>query len=606
MARIAACIAAALALVLLAAAEGLGQPAAGLSSLSFTWEQVPGFSDAAAVTVNGVRLMSIRADSGSSPAVAAAVADRLQAAALEGAGPSAVSVEKAEGGYIIFVGDRRILLVDQAIALAMRSSREALAQEWAARLRQVFAGPYLSLPVPLQIVPVGERRIVPVRGSWPQLKVTADASIVQATPETSTRSVSLLGAAPGEAQVVLEAGGARLSLPVQVMKYAGRVAPSARAAVTGRLAPAWVIKRAASAAVYYSIAPEPGAWAEINEIILDRAAIALGESAAATLVVTLRGAGYLPVRARPQVKVVNQAIVPTDATVLMVSNRPERLPATGLWYEGRVPEGHPARLLYHHVNATPEIAELAVELVNSSAAPLRVQIVEGSGGPSSDEIFAGHKAARDFLERRADDVGYLISLPNGCAYTASASLLKPGQVISGLAEVRVLDAGELRVRVRLRPPSPDIVMPVVPTPVERLSTWVFSQPQKGLDVTYRVGQQWAFATIGDGQALSATGRESLDGDYGVFYDISFTVENPTDHPADIELVFMPGGGLARGTAIIDGRLCETGLLRYGETQRLHALNLAPGARQVVRVRIMPEAGSNYPVKLVMRPKGVWD
>jgi hypothetical protein len=384
------------------------------------------------------------------------------------------------------------------------------------------------------------------------------------------------------------------------------VAPSAQAAVTGRLAPAWVIKRAASAAVYNSIAPEPGAWAEINEILLDRAVIAPGQSAGVSVGVTLRGAGYLPVRAQPQVRVVNEPIARADAEVLMVSNRPERLPATGLWYEGRVPEGHPARLLYHHVNATPAAAELAVELVNASAAPMRVQIIESCGGPTSDEIFAGHKAARDFLERQADDVGYLVSLPSGCAYTASVSLLKPGQVISGLAEVRVLDAGELRVRVRLRPPTPDIMTPVVATPADRLSTWVFSEPQKRFDLTYRVGQQWAFLTVGDGQALSATGRESLDGDYGVFYDVTFTAENPTTEAADVELAFVPGGGLARGTTIIDGRLCETGLLRYGESQRIHALNLAPGARQIVRVRIMPEAGSNYPVKLVMRPKGVWD
>jgi len=605
MTRLAARITTPLVFALLTAGAAVGQPGAGLSSLDFASEMILEPQPAGAVDLNGVRLMTIRGRGWASVSAARQAAETLRAAAVEGMTAGAIYVKQVEGGYAIIAGERRVLTVDSAVAKAMQSSREALAEQWAARLREVFSRPYLSLPAPSQVVPVGERRTVIVGGRWDQLRVVADPQIVNASYDPAARVVSLLGTAPGQTHVLLDAGSAQIMLPVQVMKYAGQVALTAEAVVTGKVAPTWVMKRAASAAVYYSIAAEPGASAEINGIVPDKPTIRPGESAGISVAVTLAGPGYLPVRANPQVRVVNRAIPPAEASVLMVSNRPERLPSPGLWYEGRIPEGHPARLLYHHVNATGADAELAIELVNPTDRPVRVQIVEASGGPSPDEIFVGHKAARDFLERQRDDVGYVVAMPQGCSYTASATLVKRGQVISGLAELRVLDAGELRVRVRLRPPSSDLVAPV-PAPPERLSTWVFSEPHKRFEVKYRVGEHWAFATIGDRQVLSSTGRELLDGDYGVFYDVTFEVENPTDSPAEVELGFMPGGGLARGIVVIDGRIYETGLLRHGETQRVHAFTIGPHARRELRVRIMPQAGSNYPVKLVMRPRGVWD
>ncbi|UCH35984.1 MAG: hypothetical protein JSV65_06425 [Armatimonadota bacterium] len=584
----------------------VGASAAGLSTLDFTFEVLTGTEPAGAVNLNGARLMTIRGGGWASASAAKAAAEALHAALMDGIRPEAITVEKAEGGYAINAGTRRVLLVDGAMASAMKSSRDGLAEEWAKGIRQALAGPYITVPVDSQIVPFGERRVIPVQGKWEKLSVSAEGQTVRAELDAVANTLALMGLAVGEVQVILDAGGPKLVLPVRVMKYAGRVAAAVDAVVTGRITPEWVIKRAASAAVYYSVEPEPGAWAEISGILSNAPQLTPGGLATVTMQVTVQGEGYLPLRATPEVRVVNQAIPTAPAEVLMVSNRPERLPSYGQWYAGRVPTGHPARLLYHHVNAAGRDGELAVELTNVSDHPVQVQIVEASGGPSRDELFVGHKAARDFLRRQADDVGYVVAIPGGCTYTAIAQGVKPSHVISGLVEVRVIGEGELRVAVRLRPPSSDIVTPVAATPPDRLSTWVFTEPHKEIKASYRVGSHWAFATIGDKQVLSSTGRELLDGDYGVFYDITFDVENPTDQPGHVELALMPGGGLARGIVMIDGHIHETGLLRYGQTERVFSFTVPASGRREVRVRTMPQAGSNYPVKLVMRPKGVWD
>jgi len=576
-----------------------------LTSLTFTFEPLSRGRTGGAVNVNGARCMTV-GGRWEAASAAKAAAETLQSLVMEGARAEAVKVGKAQGGYAITADDRRIILVDEAMATAMKSTRDALAAEWAGRIRQALSSPYLALAIESHIVPLGERRTFAVKGYFQQVFVTANAHVVQVQFDPGARMLSVVGIAAGETQVVLDAAGAKVTLLVKVMKYAGRIAATAEAVVTGRIAPATVIKQAASAAIQYSINTEPGAWAEVSDVLVNTPNIAPGQSATVTMRVSLHGPNYLPVQATPQVRVVNEAIAPTPAKVLMVSNRPERLPSYGLWYEGRVPSGYPARLLYHHVNATRANGELAVELANTSDHAVRVQIVEAKGGPSHDEVFAGHKAARDFLQRQADDIGYMVTIPAGASYTAAAQVVKPGEVISGLVEMRVIGDGQLRVGVRLRPPSSDLMVPVAQMPPERASTWIFSEPHKELSAQYRVGSTWAFATIGDKQVLSSTGRELLDGDYGVFYDVTFEVENPTDEPAHVELALMPGGGLARGIVMIDGQIYETGLLRYGEAERVYSFTVPARAKRQLQVRTMPESGSNYPVKLVMRPRGVWD
>lgn len=580
--------------------------AARLSTLTFQWAASGGTKPTGAVIANGVQVMTVRGGGWAAVNAAKAAAETLQSSVWAGITPDAIKVEKVTGGFAVRAGDRQIILVDQDRALGMNSTREALASEWVKLLRDTFAASYLVVPVDSQIVPVGEKRLITLPGTWQRVQVTADAQIVKAECDGATRSLSLVGMSPGDAPVMLDTGTGKVVVRVKIMRYAGHVLPVTDASVTGRIAGADVIKRAASAAVYYSIDAEPGASADITNMIVNQPYLAPGDSATVTMRVTMAGEGYLPVIATPQVRVVNEAIEPAEAAVLMVSNRPERIPSCGLWYLGRVPSGHPARLLYHHVNSSPGDAELAVELVNTSDAPLRVQIVEACGGPSRDEVFVGHKAAREFLQRQADDVGYVVAIPSGCTYTQFAVLLHRGEVISGLTEMRVLGDGELRVGVRLRPPSANIVAPISEVPEDRISSWVFSEPHKRIQATYRVGSNWAFATIGDKQVLSATGRELLDGDYGVFYDVTFDIENPTMLPAPVELVLMPGGGLARGIIMIDGQIYETRLLRYGETERLFVVTVPAGGRQELRVRTMPQAGSNYPIKLVLRPKGAWD
>jgi hypothetical protein len=122
-----------------------------------------------------------------------------------------------------------------------------------------------------------------------------------------------------------------------------------------------------------------------------------------------------------------------------------------------------------------------------------------------------------------------------------------------------------------------------------------------LNVCYQVGGHWAFITVGDEPAVGKIDDDRLPGSYGVFYEISLELSNPTDLATEVLLAMEAAGGPARGALLVDGRIIEVAMLkRDEEVSVLHYL-LGPGQTRTTRILIMPEAGSNYPVRLVMRP-----
>ena len=63
----------------------------------------------------------------------------------------------------------------------------------------------------------------------------------------------------------------------------------------------------------------------------------------------------------------------------------------------------------------------------------------------------------------------------------------------------------------------------------------------------------------------------------------------------------PAGGVARGSLLVDGRPAETPVMRNSDEAPLASYELAPGETRTVKIVTMPQAGSNYPVRLVARP-----
>jgi hypothetical protein len=244
---------------------------------------------------------------------------------------------------------------------------------------------------------------------------------------------------------------------------------------------------------------------------------------------------------------------------------------------------------------------VVVSVANTGDTPAAVHVLGGDGGPSSDEVFAGHVAMQQFVSASRNWSGTVFGLPAHTRAEVSRLPMAPGQVVSGLAQLQVLEGDGLEVLVDALPesgPVPPLTalsgeLPVAPGPLLELPG------TKHLMVTHEVGEGWQFARIGkapDGVQLLHT---RLRGDYGVLHDIEVVFSNPRRLDARLEVALSSGGGVARGVVEVDDRLVATGLLTEGVEELLYkARSAEPEVR--VRVRLTPQSGSNYPVTLTVR------
>jgi hypothetical protein len=537
------------------------------------------------------------------PLDAQEVARRLNVLAEGGLRAGAIEARRDGRGYSIYTEDQRIVHIDRDLARFHRSSPEALAKMWAKNLREQFGRPYLSIP-PL-VVPLGETRSAQVKGNIAlPVRVRAESGAVTASYDAAEEMVHVFGNWVGETELVVADERSVLRVPVRAAKWAGRLPAQLSARVTGRPAPQDTIGRAVKAATVDGLVLEPGAWASINPWVEQTPPLEPGQSAQVPVRVSAAGHEYLPYQVRRDVAVRNEPMRVGSADVLLVSNSPERLLSRGQWYEGTLGASQTARLLYHHVNATGASGDLIIELVNLAGEPGEVHVIAGKGGPSLDESWAGHRAGTEFLGRRAAGAGWVVPVRPGWASPILVQRMNAGSVASGVVELRALQGADFVVRCRLERPRslwlPNELNAYHPSPM--LGRWQYANPRVEIAARYRVGGDWTFVTIGDGAIAGGTDGERLAGNYGVIYEIALELINPTAESARVDVYLEPGGGVARGTLLVDGRLVEAALLTREAEAEVGRYRLGPGDMRMVHIETMPQGGSNYPVRLVARAR----
>ncbi|MDH4180314.1 MAG: DUF3370 domain-containing protein, partial [Armatimonadota bacterium] len=523
--------------------------------------------------------------------------------AEEGLRPDEIAVRRDRRDWTILVGGQRIVQIDKSLANAHRSDPQRLARTWADNLSTAFGRPYLSVrPI---VVPVGETRTAAIKGNVVgPVSVMTEAAYISASYDAKNKAVRVVGYDVGHTELVVSDDRSSLRVPVRSAKYAARLIGSAAAGVTGSPASADTIRRAVEATVAAEIQLEPGAWASISARVDNIPPLRPGSFATVPVHVSASGQDYLAYRQSPVVTVHNEAVPMAPVDVLMVSNSPERLMSHGLWFEGSLTNYRSARLLYHHVNSTGVPSDLVIEAVNLGDRTGRLHLIAGKGGPNRDESWAGHRGAREFLGNRAAGIGWTAPVPPGQAVPLFVQHITPGATVSGILEIRALGPGDFSLRCYLSPPRsswlPYRLKSYSPSPF--LGRWQYPQPRREIGASYVVGREWAFIDIGDQAITGMEEGDKLAGSYGVIYDIALELRNPTAEPAPVEILMEPGGGTARGTVIVDGRFVETSLLRRDSESSVARYTLAPGEVRTVRIETMPQGGSNYPVRLVARPK----
>jgi hypothetical protein len=186
--------------------------------------------------------------------------------------------------------------------------------------------------------------------------------------------------------------------------------------------------------------------------------------------------------------------------------------------------------------------------------------------------------------------------------------LPPAATASGLYTLRVLSNERVLVRVcaeassSLEAPGPGFEPQAASSGIPRLplSPEVYPQPQKRIQASYTVGARWTFVNVGRKPLAGRDEERQLAGNYGVFYDISLELANPTDRERTVQLLLSPAAGDARGVFVIDGRIVEAPPVAPPAEVVLARVRIKPAERRVLSIRTMPVGGSAYPVSLVVR------
>ena len=336
------------------------------------------------------------------------------------------------------------------------------------------------------------------------------------------------------------------------------------------------------------------------------ALVPLDASAAETVIagLTVQAPGMPPAVRFARFALTNTIIPWNDAEILLVSNSPETIPFGKILYTGSLSAAQTVRLLFHHQNGSKsDHMFITVTLSNPAREPISMWVQGAVGAPSQEEVTPGHDAARMFLDEYAHHAGFLVRLPGNSTVPLFVEDLPPLGITSGIAQFSLLEGDKVTAQVVARlasEPDPS-VMSFAPDFDRVHQRGAFLRPQIGRTLSYTAGGPPAMMVLAANADLLHEGQTGalLQGNYGVVYQFTVDVSNPTESPAAAQLVLHADGGQARGTFVIGDQIVESRLVQPNAPQPVATFPLRPQTRRTIRILTIPESGSNYPVRLTL-------
>ncbi|MEO6835181.1 MAG: pilus assembly protein N-terminal domain-containing protein [Candidatus Tumulicola sp.] len=474
------------------------------------------------------------------------------------------------------------------------------------------AGPTLP-PITVQpesaSVPIGSPvRLVVGSVFSPIAAVARDPAIVDVAVDQPTSTVTLSGKKPGATVVTIsDARGLKRDVPVRVAFPAGSVPAQLTLSVTGDPASGDFIRAEVAAAIARAAQVRPGAQVVVGpDDVPFKGLLAQDRVAVLTVPVLIQGRDYFEVDASARVDVRNVAAPRISPDSLMVSDYPERLEESGALFTADLRSDQPSRFLYFHYNppGQPD-RRIVLRAENHSTEPAIVQFISGRGGPSPNEMAAGHTATRAFLINVLQNQGRLIAIPGNASLDVVEQDLPAGNVAANLLQLRVLSGGTVRLTLFARAsdgdPAATLGTADLLEAAHKHARGIYPIPEFYYATQWSVNDEYLELPIGQIPLPNDLQGQALSGDYGVLQSFVVTVQNPLSTPQSIAIYENPRGGRATGTYLIDGVLVQSHQVPPFSRYKIRQYVIP--ARGFVRVTIVttPEAGSSYPLKLIFAP-----
>ncbi|HEU5479394.1 MAG TPA: hypothetical protein VFU90_06150, partial [Candidatus Tumulicola sp.] len=464
-----------------------------------------------------------------------------------------------------------------------------------------------AAPTPPPITVTPDNASVPIGGSTrlsvgsvlaPIAATARDPSLVDVAVDQPTQTITLAGKAPGSTVVtVSDARCLRRDVPVRVAYFAGSVPQQLTLSITGDPASEDYVRREVAAAIVRSAQVRPGAQAVVGpddvpfhgELGQDRVSVL-------SVPVLLQGSAYVEVDSTIRVDVRNVAAPRISPDSLMVSDYPERLEENGLLFTADLRSEQPSRFLYFHYNPPGQPnRRIVLRAQNLSPQPANVQFISGRGGPSPNEMEAGHVATKAFLINVVQNQGRLITIPGNTSLNVVEQDIPAGNVSCNLLQLRLLSGGSVQLTLFAQPADVDPNEPLgsggsLLEGTHPHARGIYPIPEFHYATQWYVDGEYLELPIGQIPLPNDLQGQALAGDYGVLQSFVVTMQNPLSTPQAVAIYENPRGGRATGTYLIDGVLVQSH--QVPPFSRYKIRQYVVPARGFVRVTIvtMPEAG----------------
>lgn len=524
--------------------------------------------------------------------------------------------------WLVKMGAATVLIVTPAEAKARRVSAQTLAATVTQRLIDAANQPPLKVVQKTLDIPTDRAGTLTVTGfaASKALATVSAPDVVRVEKTPGGFKVSPLGL--GTVQVSVVSGEWKETVAVTVRPYAFTPSGPLWTQVTGDPADKTVVSGAVSALLQAHTPCPPGAkvWAKVS----NAGPVSTGMERKVTAKVFATGPGCFPFEGEVTVTVFNIGKGPGREDELWYSNNPESVERPGRLYWGELTEGRSARLLYHHQNDNPLPQVIQYVIVNPTDQPAVVTLNLGESRPDKNPTRAGYVAGESYLAKWLSRSGEVVSVPAGSAVPITVRRLAKGETTSGLASIGLRKGGASRIVVfgdavfDQRSPSSWIpgrevvgawhncrALPVrtLSMRIEGEAKDVYPDPFRDERFEYQIGGKFGVVRIGEKAIPDAAQHRSLDGNFGVIYDIQGSIYNPTPEPAEVELLLEASAGYGSGLFVVNGEWIRLGLISPKREVVLMNIKVPAGATKDLRIQTLPLSGANYPVTLIVRPTG---
>ncbi|MEQ8188191.1 MAG: hypothetical protein ABRQ39_09515 [Candidatus Eremiobacterota bacterium] len=515
-------------------------------------------------------------------------------------------IKEKPAGVSIYWGEEKLITITDLQGKLNNSGAEELAGRWAGNLRKAFSSPPTLKVFPSQILLApGEKSDIKILGtSTGKVTWKINTENIIEIKETAIRDrLVIRGINRGDSTVEFQKEGIKIKITVSVREKCAEFSQPNIISVSGTPCLPDVIKDAAIKELNRSISLTSGARLSIDPFNINPVPLSSGKELNLLVPVKIEGEGiiekFVPLKVRHQDEKFKKP------ALLFVSDSPEKIVQDGIMFSHILSGDSPARLLYYHQNGSEKEKYLIIEVFNPYKTACKIWFISGTGGPNPQEAFVGHVATSRFMRNCLYNSGQFLTIPPGERVVIYIQKMAPKEILTGLFHIQspAMSLLELTIRAESKP-SGQITKEILPRDSDSTHCrGVYPAPFVNINETYIAGEAEKSIYIGKSPFL-----ESLDdggplyGNYGVLYDMTVKLKNPSSGVKEVEMSFTSQGGIAQGTFLIDGRMIETPVVKSSEHVSLATLFLKGGEERVIHVNTIPQGGSHYPVRIMLKSR----